>query len=194
MSAQGKQTVDIGQRRISTTDYQDSVKVDIENMAGKEGTSVSLVAEEQGEEAAPKSPKKEFAAKTCPIEGVTVFLDRAEVKKIIEVNLDAGENEVLVTGLPTVTDLDSVRVQCFGEATIIEVSNRTEKIFIKNKPPSNAEKAKHEIHDLKRKKIEIQKDIDQTNDMIELLEKERSFITTYGQRLKPSEKVHIIFS
>ena len=107
MSAENKQTVAVGQRRISTTDYEDSVKVDIENMAANGDTSVSVVPEE--EEAAPKSSKKEFAAKTCPIEGVTVFLDRAEVKKIIEVNLDAGENEVLVTGLPTVTDLDSVR-------------------------------------------------------------------------------------
>ena len=80
-------------------------------------------------------------------------------------------------------------MQCFGEATIIEVSNRTEKIFIKNAPPTNAEETEHEIHDLKRKKIEIQKDVDQTKDMIALLEKERSFVTTYGQRLKPSEKV-----
>ena len=106
MSAESKQTVDVEQGRISTTDFQDSVKVDIESMAANGDASISLVPEEQ---AAPKSSKKEFTAKTCPIEGVTVFLDRAEVKRIIEVNLDEGENEVLVTSLPTVTDLDSVR-------------------------------------------------------------------------------------
>ena len=92
------------ERQISTVDYEDSVNVDIRSV-NNPSTSASLP---QGH-TEPLPSKKEFAAKSCPIESVTVFLDRAEVKRIIEVVLDAGENEVLVTGLPFVTDQDSVR-------------------------------------------------------------------------------------
>ena len=53
--------------------------------------------------------KTEVIGRSCPIEGVTIFLDRAEVKRGIQVVLNAGENEVLVTRLPIVIDEDSVR-------------------------------------------------------------------------------------
>ena len=96
------------ERQVSTVDYEDSVNVDIESV-NKPSTSTSL-PQGKGE---PLPSKKEFTAKSCQIEGVTVFLDRAEVKRIIEVVLDAGENEVLLTGLPFVTDQDSVRYCIF---------------------------------------------------------------------------------
>ena len=57
--------------------------------------------------------KTEVIGPSCPIEGVTVFLDRAEVKRAVEVVLDVGESEVLVTRLPSVIDEDSVRYIAF---------------------------------------------------------------------------------
>eukprot|EP00112_Aurelia_sp_Birch-Aquarium-sp1_P013062 Seg2757.3 transcript_id=Seg2757.3/GoldUCD/mRNA.D3Y31 product="Protein F37C4.5" protein_id=Seg2757.3/GoldUCD/D3Y31 len=132
--------------------------------------------------------KTEVIGHSCPIEGVTVFLDRAEVKRTIEVVLDAGDNEVLVTRLPSVIDEDSIRVQCFGEAMIIEVSNRTQKIFVKDDSP-NLEETHHEMHELKRKKMETLRYIAQTREKCKLLESEKSFLESYGNRIRPSEQV-----
>ena len=81
-------------------------------------------------------------------------------------------------------------MQCFGEATIIEVSNRTQKIYVKHEA-ANLQETRSEIHDLKVKKIELEKQIVQIKARISLLEKEKCFITTYGDRLRPSDKVSI---
>lgn len=69
--------------------------------------------------------KTEVIGHSCPIEGVTVFLDRAEVKRTIEVVLDAGDNEVLVTRLPSVIDEDSIRYCCISTT----VTNQNKSIF-----------------------------------------------------------------
>ena len=69
----------------------------------------NLSVSPQVQETSSVPTKTEVIGRSCPIEGVTVFLDRAEVKRTIEVVLDAGDNEVLVTRLPIVIDEDSVR-------------------------------------------------------------------------------------
>ena len=85
------------------------------------------------------------------------------------------------------------RVQCFGEATIIEVSNRSQKIFVKDQPP-NLEETHHEMHELKRKKVETQKCITKAREKIKLLESEKSFLTIYGDRIRPSDQVILLQS
>ena len=84
-------------------------------------------------------------------------------------------------------------MQCFGEATIIEVSNRTQKIFVKDQPP-NLEETHHEIHELKRKKVETQKYIAKAKEKIKLLESEKSFLSIYGDRIRPSDQVMLLQS
>lgn len=87
---------------ISTTEFEDSVSVNI-NLPS-EGSMAKTAGH------ASQTPTKvELAAKVCPVDGVTVFLDRAEVKRMIQVDLKAGENEVLITELPQVLDEDSIR-------------------------------------------------------------------------------------
>ena len=87
-------------------------------------------------------------------------------------------------------EINFCRVQCFGEATIIEVSNRTKKIYVKHEA-ANLQETRSEMHDVKIKKIELEKQIVQIKERISLLEKEKYFITTYGDRLRPSDKVYI---
>ena len=75
--------------------------------------SISVSAQVRDTETLSIPTKTEVVGHSCPIEGVTVFLDRAEVKRTIEVVLGAGDNEVIVTHLPIVIDEDSVRYAAF---------------------------------------------------------------------------------
>ena len=79
-------------------------------------------------------------------------------------------------------------MQCFGEATIIEVSNKTQRIFVKDQPP-NQEDPHNKMHELRRKKMEIQKCIAQIKEKIKLLENEKGFLTVYGDRIGRSDQV-----
>ena len=51
----------------------------------------------------------ETAARDCAIESVVVYADRAEVKRRVPVSLAAGKNEVVVHGLSTCIDKNSIR-------------------------------------------------------------------------------------
>ena len=51
-----------------------------------------------------------FQAREAEIYSVTVYRDRAEVKRSVRLRVEAGENEVVVTGLPTCTDKNSIRL------------------------------------------------------------------------------------
>lgn len=67
-----------------------------------------------------------FAASECPIEQVVVYQDRAEITRKVSISADALTAEgsvvkVVVHGLSSRLDGDSVRVKCFGPATIIDV-------------------------------------------------------------------------
>ena len=48
-------------------------------------------------------------AQEAEIHSVTVYRDRAEVKRSVRVRVEAGENEIVVSGLPECTDKDSIR-------------------------------------------------------------------------------------
>lgn len=51
-----------------------------------------------------------FQAKEAEIHSVTVYRDRAEVKRSVLVRAEEGENEVVVSGLPECTDKNSIRL------------------------------------------------------------------------------------
>ena len=91
------------QEGISTVDFEDSVNVDIHEC--RDGST----GQPGAETATPTDTKIERTAKSCPVEGVTVFLDRAEVKRRIDIHLGKGKNEITVTQLPEVMDEDSLR-------------------------------------------------------------------------------------
>lgn len=51
----------------------------------------------------------ETSVRDCAIESVVVFADRAEVKRAVPVTLAAGENEVVIHGLSSCVDKNSIR-------------------------------------------------------------------------------------
>jgi len=51
----------------------------------------------------------ETSVRDCAVESVVVYADRAEVKRKVPVNLEAGKNEVVVHGLSTCIDKNSIR-------------------------------------------------------------------------------------
>ena len=52
-----------------------------------------------------------FQANKAEIHSVTVYRDRAEVKRSVRVRLDTeAENEIVVSGLPACTDKNSIRL------------------------------------------------------------------------------------
>lgn len=53
--------------------------------------------------------KLEINVKSCPVDNVTVFVDRAEVNRLVDVDLENGNNEILLKNLPENIDSDSIR-------------------------------------------------------------------------------------
>ena len=61
-------------------------------------------------------------ASSCPIDVVTVFLDRAEVVRSLNFKAVPGENEIVVIALSHSIDPQSIRVKAIGECQILDVS------------------------------------------------------------------------
>lgn len=71
-----------------------------------------------------KPEAKKFDVNDLVTTAVTVFVDRAEVKRKVETELNEGINEVVITKLSDLIRKDSVRVDGLGNATIVEVLYR----------------------------------------------------------------------
>ena len=54
-------------------------------------------------------PCQEVELKKCSMNSVVVYKDRAEVKRIVTINIPAGESEVIIKGLSESIDGDSIR-------------------------------------------------------------------------------------
>ena len=86
----------MSESKISTKELEDSIQIDLDD--------VKLTGEVEK-----ISSKHEISVKECPVNNVTVFIDRAEVNRLVEIDVVAGDVEVLVKDLPVVIDKDSVR-------------------------------------------------------------------------------------
>ncbi len=53
--------------------------------------------------------KVEFDITQCRVETVVVYLDRAEVCRVVKTKLESGENEVRIKNLSQFIDKDSIR-------------------------------------------------------------------------------------
>ena len=84
----------MSEKRVSTTDFEESVQISLQD----EKPVVVI-----------ENTKHELSVKACPVKNVTVFVDRAEVNRIVEAEIKQGEVEVLVKDLPALIDKDSVR-------------------------------------------------------------------------------------
>lgn len=53
--------------------------------------------------------KLEISVKTCPVNNVTIFVDRAEVNRLVDLDLEKENVEILLKDLPEHIDPDSIR-------------------------------------------------------------------------------------
>ena len=51
-----------------------------------------------------------FEVRSCDLQQVVVFQDRAELTRLLKCDVSPGENEILLTKFPEVFDKDSLRV------------------------------------------------------------------------------------
>ena len=82
-------------------------------------------------------------------------------------------------------------VTCLGEAKIVEVSHKLKKGYhvVKNDP--NPEETAAKKKNLEERREEIKKSIELLQYKAELLDKERKFLSSFGERLGPNDKVKI---
>ena len=76
------------------------------------GSPVAVELEQgQGEGRVPKKSvhRVEVGVRECSIHSVVVYQDRAEVKRVVPAHLAPGDNQVVVTGLASCINKDSVR-------------------------------------------------------------------------------------
>jgi uncharacterized protein (TIGR02231 family) len=128
--------------------------------------------------------KQSFVMKDQKSDKVVVFTDRAEVRRVVKATLKKGENELLLTGVSTQIDRDSVRVEGHGEATVVDVVCQSRHVVESNK--SDADSAprvtelKTEIRDLEAQVERVTKKQERTDKQANVL---NDFATTLS---KPS--------
>ncbi|XP_078617334.1 protein F37C4.5-like isoform X5 [Branchiostoma floridae x Branchiostoma japonicum] len=124
---------------------------------------------------------KHYDITAMNVEHVTVYLDRAEVRRSVLVNVKKGENEVLFKKLSQNIDKDSIRVECKGPASITEVTYHSK--FI---PADEAEENK-KIRELKDKLNELEKTKKALVAKKHRLEKQRNVLDGFADNMiKPS--------
>jgi hypothetical protein len=95
--------------------------------------------------------KQIFSMKELKCEKVVVFTDRAEVRRLVKTKLKKGENELLLSGVSSQIDRDSVRVEGHGEATVVDVVCQSRHVVESSKTDhsdSKVKELKNEIKDL----------------------------------------------
>lgn len=74
----------------------------------------------------PIASTQNLQAKDLSLKSITVFNDRAEVKREFQVTLKAGLNEVRVENVATSIESESIRIDGRGPGTIHEVQFKEE--------------------------------------------------------------------
>ncbi|KAK0414119.1 hypothetical protein QR680_007154 [Steinernema hermaphroditum] len=67
------------------------------------------------------TPSVTFKAGDLPIQSVTVYSDRAQIKRELKTNLEAGKHEIVIENATRTIDQQSIRVDGSGTAEIREV-------------------------------------------------------------------------
>ncbi|KAH7693993.1 Conserved hypothetical protein CHP02231, partial [Aphelenchoides avenae] len=121
---------------------------------------------------------KTFEARELPLKSVTVFTDRAEVRRVFHVMLDEGLTDVIVENVAATVDSDSIRIDGHGTATIHEVQ-------FKRDFATDAEVDSPQIKELVQQLEKVQFKLASTKDLK----------TVYGKRLDSLnnmvEKLHL---
>ena len=76
-----------------------------------------------------------------------------------------------------------------GEAKIIEVSSKVKKGHHVQKNDPNPEETAAKKKSREERRDELLKNLEQLQSQVELLEKEKKFLASFGDRLGPNDKV-----
>jgi len=180
---------------MSYSDRSDSEPEDLEQSVSiSKGKLVVKMDQtiKKSESSATSSTKEEVPIKDCPVKNVTVFVDRAEVNRIVDLNLQQGNVEVLLKDLPDCMDQDSMRVSCFGEATIVEVAYQEKAVKengddcddseqIKSKTEAEKKNIKGSIKTLEANKAKHEQ-------RIEVINKEKLLLQNYADCISPKKE------
>ena len=127
------------------------------------------------------SSKKSFSVKDLKCEKVTIFTDRAEVKRLLKAKLTKGENELVLTNISNSIDIDSVRVEGKGNATVLDVVCQSKQVEAKDvNTHDKAKKLMDEIKELESNEKIVRLKLDRLNKQINII---NDFATTLS---KPS--------
>ncbi|KAI6206723.1 Protein F37C4.5 [Aphelenchoides besseyi] len=96
-----------------------------------------------------------FEAHDLPLNTVTVFRDRAELKRLFEVQLERGLNNVVVNNVCASIDPNSIRVEGKGKAVIHEVQYKRDQAIDSETDTPQIKKFVEELHDIELKKATI---------------------------------------
>uniref|UniRef100_A0A1I7Z7Y9 DUF4140 domain-containing protein n=1 Tax=Steinernema glaseri TaxID=37863 RepID=A0A1I7Z7Y9_9BILA len=121
-------------------------------------------------------PTVTFKATDLPIQSVTVFNDRAQVKRELKTHLEAGVHEVVIENLASSIDGDSIRVDGTGDAEIHEVKYKEEHAV---REDIDSPEVKNLVEE--RKKLQNQKDA--LSDEKDLLKRQLDSLNSMANKL-----------
>jgi chromosome segregation ATPase len=122
--------------------------------------------------------KQTTSIKDLKCENVTVFADRAEIKRVANFKLSSGENELVIDGISTNSiDADSVRVEGRGEATVLDVICQNRRV------ESKVAIASEQVKDLKKEIDELNTKREVTQLKLDRILKALSTLNSYADKL-----------
>ena len=98
--------------------------------------------------------------KDCPVQSVTVYLDRAEVVRTVSFTVDVlGQHEIKITDLSESLNPESIRVKGVGNSQILEVSHESTVVDDSKIANQALKDLKHSVSELtkKQKSLALQK-------------------------------------
>lgn len=103
-------------------------------------------------------------ARDLPTKTVIVYADRAEVKRVLDVDLVKGKNLVIVKNVSSVIERQSIRVEGRGSTIIQDVQ------YVEY-PTENVENNNDNVRQLEEEKLSLEQEKASTEDQIHVLKK-----------------------
>ena len=130
------------------------------------------------------SCKKSFLIKELSCKNVIVYTDRAEVRRVVKVKLEDGENEIVLSDVSNNIDEDSVRVEGKGDVTVLDVVCQSKRV-----QPDEVnlnDKVKEMQSEIKELELKIEK----TKQKKERLSKQLNVLNDFACTLSKPSNLH----
>uniref|UniRef100_A0A1I7Y8S6 DUF4139 domain-containing protein n=1 Tax=Steinernema glaseri TaxID=37863 RepID=A0A1I7Y8S6_9BILA len=125
-----------------------------------------------------------FKARDLPIQAVTIFNDRAQIKRELKTNLPGGMHEIIIENVSHSIDRDSIRVDGTGDAQIHEVK-------FKEEHASAEEIDSPAIQKLVGEKKELEEEKARLGDKKNLFQRQLDSLNAMSNKLGSSDKTFV---